>query len=470
MGQVAYALTTDNIEEAAERLGITSTYQLRSMPVYFKVPIGAVNLTPNREGLLFDDKTNALIDTLIKEYLESVKVSAQAEVDAIENRQEVYAAAAKWTERLGLPMQWNGVDIVTEVKTATPSSTIKRTSWDKSTHGSTYSVRLDQRHDYHKIIVTGKPFDKYKRMSNYITDYMAMMTHSSGATFYFREALDELDNEWVTDNPNITFEDFEDMIQRVKDHRKAERAAAKALLPKELRDRSGKLEYPVLSTDDDVVTMTPYDEIPDGSYYIHANDLTDPSNFRDLFEGKGYNFESVSKALQLIVGEGAYVVFIAKARSVESFKARLKGTEVTDLKEMAGDVQERINDMMTPEVLRHRTFRLNHMCNRRLALFAPEWIAQIMDEEVRQILTPATDEVVAQNEEAVALWKSFLRFGFKGASVTIPDISYSEEEVDTAIKYPLTENTPFHAPLKVQEHMVRYMNMVYEVELTLVDA
>jgi hypothetical protein len=469
MGQVAYALTTSNIEEAAERLGISASYELRSMPVYFKVGIGDVNLTPNREGLLFDDKTNALIDSVIEAYLETVKKTAQEEIDAIESRFDVYSVAERWSDRLGVKLEWRGEKIRTKIGTAEPSSTIKRTSWDKSTHGSTYDVNVKDL-STKKIIVTGKPFDKYKRMANYITDYLAMMDINNGANFYFRENLDELDNEWVTENPAFIFEDFEDMIQRVKDHRKAEKAAAKALLPKELRDRPAKLEYPVLDIDDKTLTRTAYDAIPAGSFYIHANDVVDPAKHKDFFEGI-YASPGYVEYLKDIVGEGATVVFISKVRSLESFKARTKDIHgLRSIHDALPDVQERINELMTDDVLRARNLRLTHTANRNLARLSPKLIAQILDDEVREQLTPADPALLEQGNAAVSLFSSVIRFGIAPTTVTLPELAEEAVELDTSDKYPLTELLGIWPSEAAQKDIIRYMNMVYTEQLTLVDA
>lgn len=470
MGQVSYALTGRNISDAAERLNLSLSYELRNMPVYFKVGIGDVDLTPNREGLRFTDKTNALIDALVSGYIASVKVTAQEELDAIDDRFKTYEVAERWEERLGDTMQWRGEDILKEIGTEKPSSTIKRTTWDKSSHGSTYSVGLTTRNGYRKVIVTGQPFDKYRRMSNYITDYMGMMDITGGITFYFREALDELDTAWVTENPNITLENFDDMIQRVRDHRKAERAAAKALLPKGQQQRVGKIEYPVLDLDDNSISRTPYDELPADSYYLHANDLVNWTGYKSLFEGS-YASDPYTNRLKLIVGDGATVIFIAKNRSLESFKARTKDVHgLRSIREAFPDVQERINELMTDDVHRARNKRVQHTANRYLARLDSELIAEILDDEVRELLAPADPALLEKAETAVQLYQAVARFGFTDVSITFPEMTEAFEEVDTAAKYPLADLLGSFPSVAAKRHMISYMNMIYTDQLTLVDA
>jgi len=468
MGQVAYALTTENIEEASERLGISSTYQLRSIPVYFKVPIGAVDLTPNREGLLFNDKTNTLIDLLIEEYMESVKQTAQTAVDAVESRFEVYDLAKSWSDRLGITLQWRGEDIVTEIKTATPSSTIKRTSWDKSSHGSTYALSLATKAQ--RIIVTGQSFDKYKRVSNYISDYMLMENLSGTVVFHFRAELDELDNEWVTEHPHITFEDFDDMIQRVKDHRKAERAAQRALLPKETRDRPAKMEYAVLDLDEGKIARTAYDAIPADSYYIHASQMIVPIPFREAFDGKSYGASSLVDGLRLLLGDGASVVFIPKTRSLESFLARTKDIAgLRSLTSIGPEAQARIDALMTPEVLHHRNRSLDHTANRRLKGLPQEMIDRILDEDVRTLVSATSDEAEGLNEEAIYIFRAVSSLGMSDVSVSLPEAD-DFEEPDTGNTYPLLDALTYnHLTEAQQEHVVQYMNMIYTDQLTLVD-
>lgn len=471
MGEVAYALTDQNVNDAADRLGLYFNYQLREMPIYFKVGIGDVNLTPNREGLLFDEKTSDLLDAMVGAFLTTIKATAQAELDAVDDRFQTYSVAKKWEERLGTMLEWRGEKIRTEIHTKSPSSTIKRTHWDKSSHGNTYSLSLNSgNRDYAKIVVTGQPFDKYRRMSNYITDYMAMMGITGAVIFYFREALDELDTEWISDNPNFTFENFEDMIQRTKDYRKAERAAAKALLPKAQRGAVTKLEYPVLDVDERVMTNVPYDEIPADSFYVHADDLSSPKTYKTLFEGS-YAAQRTTDALQRIVGEGATVVFIAKNRSLESFKARTKNIHgLRSIRETFPEVQERINELMTEEVLRVHNRRLDYSANRYLARLSQELIAEILDDEVRDLLTEADPTLVDQADTALRTYQAVYNFGFIDSGITLPEITEAPEEVDTAVKYPLTAMLGSFPSETVKQHMIQYINMVYTDQLTLVDA
>jgi hypothetical protein len=468
MGQVAYALTTENIEESTERLGILSTYQLRSMPVYFKVAIGDVDLTPNREGLLFNDKTNTLIDTLISEYMESVKQAAQTAVDAIENRHDVYQLAQEWTERLGMDMTWRGEEILSEIKTASPSSTIKRTAWDKTSHGSTYALRLN--HTDQRVIVTGQPFDKYKRMSNYITDYMEMMNLRS-AIFYFRAELDEMDNVWATEHPSFIFEDFDDMIQRVRDHRKAVRAAQKALLPKEQRDRPAKMEYAVLDLDEGKISRIAYDVLPTDAYYLHAAQMDSPGTYRDAFDGKSYGARDLLENLRNLLGDGASVIFIPKTRSLESFLARTKDiTGLRSLTEIGPDVQARIDALMTPEVLWHRNRDLNHMANRRVARLPQEKIDSILDEDFRALVSHSSTETVAANNDALRLWRYLNQLSLTGVTASIPT-TVTPEEPDNGTTYPLLDALSYgELSGAQQDHLVQYINMVYTDQLTLVDA
>lgn len=467
MGQVAYALTVQNIEESARRLGIVASYELRNMPVYFRVPIGSVSLTPNREGLLYDDKTNDMFDILVKAYMDTIQKTAQEEIDAIDNRFDAVDVVARWESRLGGTFQWQGEDIIRDVKTVTPSSTIKRSWNNASTHGSTYKVNVTK--GSLKILVTGQPFDKYKRVSNYITDYLAMMNLTNHSTFLFREALDELDTPWVTEHPDFIFEDFNDMIQRVKDYRKTQLAAARALLPKEKRDRAAKLEYPVLDLDSGKITGTPYDEIPTESYYIAAEDLVDHSRLKNSFAGHVYGAKWYVEGLKTLIGEGASVVFISKGRAVESFKTRTRKIDgLRNLKDIAPEIQTRINELMTEEALRYQGQYFEYRSNRRLAGFAQDVIDQILDEDVRNLVSRPDPELVAAKEEAYELQRSFNYYGFVDTNVTVPS-RISVGEKDAALTYPLLDVVGGAIGSVEQVHVVRYMNMIYADQLTLVD-
>jgi hypothetical protein len=260
------------------------------------------------------------------------------------------------------------------------------------------------------------------------------------------------------------------MIQRVKDHRKAERAAQRALLPKETRDRPAKMEYAVLDLDEGKIARTAYDAIPADSYYIHASQMIVPIPFREAFDGKSYGASSLVDGLRLLLGDGASVVFIPKTRSLESFLARTKDIAgLRSLTSIGPEAQARIDALMTPEVLHHRNRSLDHTANRRLKGLPQEMIDRILDEDVRTLVSATSDEAEGLNEEAIYIFRAVSSLGMSDVSVSLPEAD-DFEEPDTGNTYPLLDALTYnHLTEAQQEHVVQYMNMIYTDQLTLVD-
>lgn len=469
MGSLPYLLSNDLFMESAERQGLDASTRTSQLPKYFPVPLGTIDLTGNREGVRATKKTLAVIDELVASFLRSMSATAQIKIDAVENRADVREVTKKWEEVLGLKFQWKGEDVPSTISTGeNPVSVIRRGPAPRFAYGkvkSDHSVKYDLnpwKTDEKTIIVTGQPYDKYKSISGYLTDFMKLTGITNKTSFVFVETLDALDTPWITENDSFTFETFEGIKDLVKDHRKAEKAAERALQPRKERVY-GPVTYPVLDIENGVLLDLPYKEISSGATYLSQNDLWDNNGFPELFNGSKSHAEKLIANLSPHVNV-KFIVLINQRRKLETLTKRISG--LRNFREEIVKISEKVSAKATPEVLRYRAINEGWASGVLYEIQTPE---DLLDPELRErvVFPDAVKRTVKELESTLKITGG-IPFRDKTDIVASLDTDHDFHRDSSYFKkYPLIRNMHGNKLNKVEsDHVVLYLNSAYS---TLVD-
>lgn len=467
MGNVPYTLTKELFEESLSRQSISFDVGYSKMHVYFVVKIGAVDLTPPREGLRDTDKTRAKIDEMTAIYVESVRKTAQAEVDAVEKRHEVFSVLDTWDRILDADNRtWKGQPIPAEFKQSDGEyfRTVSRRG-SESSHGTSRHLRPQQT----VTLVHGRDPEEYRKVSMYLTPYMDSI-NKRNIVFYFVKDLTDLSDPWITDNENITVIHADKIVEIGKAKRKADRDATRATLK-----QSGKFRYPVMDLKTGVVTNTPYDEIPAGTPYLHV----DLFSYRlgdfmsQWFNGKrdaenkfdGPRKQKIAESLSHFTKADKMVV-IGGTRKLSALTDRVPGTySITNdiestIKNTFFSVPQPVKDIASLKGSDFETLITNIKKN--------NLETSIKDRDFRRMINP-TKKAKQTYAKLVEYEKHLEQIRPNNKRATVPDTSTAVR--DLMNKYPLIESIAYNrlSPVKAQ-HLVTYMNAVHDQELALTDA
>jgi hypothetical protein len=483
MGGVPYELTTTEIRNSGKRLGLEfGPYDFfANAAKYFPVEIGSVDLSPSREGLQYTPRTTQLVDKLILAAYNGVKAAAQVELDAEEDRAEVIKLYRKW-ERFGVKgLTWKGGKVRERITLADNAmySTIDRKQWSsKASHGQGSIIDLNMDDQY---IVTGHPYDKYKRAASYLAEYMTLHSIKTGH-FIFLEDNPVLSDGWINENSNFTFLTFQEILDEVKADRKARRARDRAngLIDTTPRERTA-ITYRVLDVEAGTSKEVPVKEVPTGIVYFDASDLFEWKRNKDneaYNVTRGYkpsqNFLDAVKLLGLKT-----LLLLPTEKKVETFLKRVPGA--VNVSTLIDEVSKALRGEITDEVKSEwQAMRYDAAYRTNAKILKLIDASKIEDAAISE----AAARVGGANEflekfnayrKMVAL---FQITSTKVGTVDDNDLNgggadqHPAARSDLFVKYPLVRNTLSAysyntVPEELSEHLTMYINMVHS---TLVNA
>lgn len=464
MGNVPYNVTYDKINESRRRIGSTYDFQYGPASVYAYVGIGAVDLTPSREGLRYTDKTTAVLDNLFKNFVDNIKATAQAEIDAVTERHEVFWVISSWRRVVDKPL-WNGKEIKYAVKFHEGTASkfipyVDRSTSGSSSHGSTYSISTE----IEGIVVHGPECKDYRKIAKYLGYFLKSIGQTRNK-FYFLEDISTLDDPWITDNKNIKFYTASKVVEDGKAHRKEEQALNRKNSP--VTRTPGKVKYHVLDISKASVSRIPYDEIPEGTPYLSALDgmadgLREYVN-SDYFSGN--SSVRVSAALAPFT-KAKQVVLIPKRLMVSAFEKRVEGTysvlndvdaKVQSLEDM---VNQRVIDMYRLEYDKGHIYWLTKtLKNNQLE-------GEIFDPNIRKLINPTKKAKIVMAK--IEKYTDAIRW-FKPGYNLKSKLGAKESDLIESIsnEYVLLQglNTRYFNANQMQ-HVVDYINAIYTKNLT----
>jgi hypothetical protein len=477
MGGVPYAMTYSEMCDSLERQGLTAGSAFYRLPKIFPIGIGEVELTPNREGLRYTDKTIEVVDRLLAGFLRGYTKSAQEAIDAIDERSEVYDEIRTWAEKLDIPakdIQWRGEDVVREIRLEKPVATVRpNVGWtSRNEHATRYSIELDRKIPV--LIITGRGTDKYRRVATYINDYMALKNHRyRDLTFTFVEELtEEMKTPWLIENSNFSFIDAEAFMAEVKEYRKSLKPEKE---PAEKKERV-KITYPVFDIENNALTYAEPKDIPEDAYLVRPEDFTSTTaEIVRIFEapsGWGKMLKEDRKEICEAFAEAMpnvkHLVFLSSTRKLETLERKSKMT-FPALADLAPTFLDEIETAMEDADLHHYRY-----CKKMAEYDFFYGLAEedgILDPQFAQL---RADESLAPKAERLerflkaynTLRRPGDRFAPDNAGRKPESIEFDDDEIRN--RYILMRSMGLHSrknDATFREHLISYMNTVYSSTL-----
>lgn len=465
MGSVPYHLSESEINLSLDRLGVRHASQgFIRMPKYFPVPIGSVDISPNREGLQMTDKTNALIDKYLSFIVNDLQEIAKKDIDKAENLEEIYEAHSKWNDIITVPLEYKGEKVPTEINFPEDHRIIVKTGYSNASHTETSWINTKVRGP--RIVVTGLAADKYKKVNGYLTPYMAAQD-LSGMTFIITDDKDVLTNKWFKMSQHFTFMPADDIIEIGRAHRKQERLAASKVNGSAAKS---KIKYPVFFVEEAEVRWLDHDEIDSKTPYLQASDFTNFSDMSGLIKGvyKAINYDrSVEDRLTEyfeLVTDAKEVIFLSNTRTVKALEQRVKETTplIDDIKQKATTVQTYV----TPDLVKHHAVKQSYWHRFLVNAGIDKLIHEVKDPVIVEMITP-TAKTLEDYKRFETVTGAFDYLHYYGMPVLNKiDVSKDTTVATLEKKYPLIDSlNVWSLKPKTVRHVVKYMNVVHEESL-----
>lgn len=460
MGGVPYAMSHSEIELSLERLGVNASRGFVRMPKYFRVPIGAVDLTPSREGLQFTDMTNGVIDAHISFIVNDLREIAIKELDASATLEDFFEAHKRWNDIVSVKRAFKGEEVPTEVNLDTAVRTVDRSDYGGASHSVSTWIALNKVST--RYIVTGHSADKYKKVNGYLTPYMEA-EGISNATFMITDSKDILTNKWILMSSKFTILKGDDIIEIGRERRKQDRLAASKVSG---TAKKTKIQYPVLNIDDEEVNWINHDEIAEDTPYLSLKDVTgDAANLiRTFYKNPFLKITSDTMIVRYFetVTDAKEIILLGNSRTVKALEQRVKGTKSL-LPEIV-DVAKSVKGHITDDVITHDALERSAWRGFLTGVSASKSRAKVVDPDIVEIITPPQSRIDAF-EKYQTVRETARYFSYPGMG-SLPSIGWADATKATKAldqKYPLINAINlWNLDDKHFDHIVRYFNMIHE--------
>jgi hypothetical protein len=461
MGNVPYYLSNNEVILSLRRLGVSASDSFVRMPKFFTVPIGSVDISPNREGLQMTDMTNAEIDKHISFIVNDLQEIAKKDMDKADNLEEFFESFARWNQMVTVPKMYKGETVPNEIKTSSEARIITKSSWSNASHTETAWVQTKV--GSQRLIVTGYNADTYKKVNNYLTPYMTA-EGISNLTFIISDADDLVDNKWIKFSKHFDVISGDDLIEIGRAQRKKERQAASKANG---TDKKTKIRYPILFVDEAEIRWVDHDEIDSKTPYLQVSDLSTGADMGDFIKGvyKSFNYDrSVSDTMTdyfELVTDAKEIILLSNTRTVKALLQRVK--ETTPLIDEIKVAASAANTVITPELVKYHAVKESSWHRFLLNSGIDKMVKDVKDPEIIEIITP-TSKTLEDYKKYDTTKNALKWFHYHG----IPAITYIDTSQDRTVitlnkKYPLVDslNAWSLKPTGVK-HIVKYFNFIHE--------
>lgn len=458
MGNVPYVLSYSEIKASLARLNVTASESFIRMPKFFRIPIGSVDLSPNREGIQMTDKSNNLIDSYMSFIVNDLQEIALKELDQCENLEDFFKAHKRWNEMITVPRTFKGEAVPSELSLLTDTRQIYKTSYSHASHTETNWVTLNV--STSRIIVTGYTADQYKKVNNYLTPYMAA-EGLNATTFIITNDSALPDNKWVKMSGRFSVISGDDLIEIGRAQRKKERQEAAKLNGS---SKKSKIKYPVMFVDEQEIRWVEHDEIDQKTPYLHTIDLNGQMNefIKTIYKRLSYT-QAISSSLASymeVVTDEKEIILLGGSRTLKALEQRVKETRplIEDIKAAVGSIET----VITPELVRHALVSGSYWKRFLDNSGITEMVKDVKDPDIIEIITPS-DKTLADYERYETVVNAFEYLRFHGMPV-VRKIDTSKDNILLKLdqKYPLVDAlNAWNLKQRGVTHLVKYFNMIH---------
>jgi DNA topoisomerase VI subunit B len=459
MGSVPYVLSNSEIQLSLSRLNVTASAGFVRMPKYFPVPIGSVDLSPNREGLQMTDKTNDLIDSYMSFIVNDLQEIAKKEIDEVKTLEEFYEAHSRWNNIISVPKKYKGEAVPNEIKLDKLIRIIVKTNWGNASHTETDWLNVKVLSP--RIVVTGYSSENYKKVNGYLTPYMTAKDIDR-ATFIITDSKDILTDKWVQMSEHFTFVSGDDIIAIGREQRKKERQEASKLNG---TAKKSKIKYPVLFVEESEVRWVDHDEIDQSTPYLHAADMMGSMSdtIKSVYKAFQYDIpvsDTTSKYFELVT-DATEIILLGNTRTTSALQQRVKETRplINEIKEAVS----KLDTIITDDLVRYHAVNQSTWKRFLVSSGINDMIDDVKDPAIIEIINP-TAKTLEDYERFETVTGAFECFRFPGmGGIKSIDITKDKTVEKLDAKYPLVSAlNAWSLKRNGVKHVVKYLNMVHE--------
>jgi hypothetical protein len=459
MGNVPYSITEEDLENAVGNdKTVINDYVLRTTK-YFIIPIGSVSLTLQREGLLYDDKTNAFIKDLLTKFSNALKEDAQAKADAATSFTEYFKIKRSWQSACNWNLTYKGKSWEPNLRPSETTRRISRSTDGSSTHDMHAQIRFDEWS--RTFFVSGLKAEEYTKINNHLTPFLKKRNLTDGI-FYVTHGTEHLTDDRTKDNDNIEVISFEDILKEAKEQRKID------------RDKGGvkaepkKLTYPVLVVAENRIDWIPYDKIPEGSAYATQEASREYLQrvIEKIYEDAAYyrttnNVTKVAEAVSALT-DFTHVTLVGRQRTKEAFLKRVPSA--VDLNtHLMKDIVTEYKALTTKEVKDVAAYQ-NSNWSKIFNKIGEDLTATIADDTLKSLASPAAhvkDSIKKLRDMYNGMTNLRGYYGWKDSGVVDLSNTYDTELVTKLnSKYPLLAAIDGRMYKIPNDHIISYINAV----------
>ena len=465
MGNVPYVLSESEIRRSLERLGVIASGKFVRMPKFFRVPIGSVEISPNREGLQTTDKTNDLIDSYMSFIVNDLQAIALKELDESTSLEDFFENHNRWNQIIEVPRKFKGEDVPTQLHLKDASTRrIYRTNWGNSQHTETDWVRLDVNSS--QLIVTGYAAENYKKVNNYLTPYMEAKDISV-QTFIITDSEEILKNKWIKWSNKFSVIAGNDLIEIGRAHRKAQRQLASKLNG---TAKKSKIRYPVLFVDEQEIQWVNHDEIDSKTPYLAQHNLHQNADLHEYIKTVYRNVditltvpEVYNKSFEMVT-DAKEIILLSNTRTVKALLQRVK--EATPLIDEVQESFKKFTTVITPELVKYHAVNQSYWHRFLINAGIDKLVTELKDPEIVHMVQP-TKKTLDDYEHYQSVRDTYEAFRSPNLTALPPiDTSKVTTLVHLDRKYPLIGSlNVWSLKENIVKHLVKYLNIVHEESL-----
>lgn len=459
MGNVPYQISEDDLKIAVGNDKKVINEHILRMTKYFIIPIGSVSLTLQREGLLYDDKTNSFIKDLLTKFSDALKEDAQAKADASTSFTEYFKIRQTWKNACNWDLTYKGKTWEPSLRPSQTTRRISRGIDGYSQHDLHAHIRFDE--SSKTFFVTGLKADEYTKINGHLTPFMKKRGLSDGV-FFITDGTEHLKDDRTTSNDNVEVISYEDILKEAKEQRKIDRAAGG------VKAEPKKLTYPVLVVAEKRIDWIPYDKIPEGSAYADQYSSREYLQrvIEKIYEDANYyrstnNVNKVAEAVEALT-DFTHVTLVGKQRTKEAFIKRVP-TAVDLNKVLSDTIVTEYKNLITKEVKDVASYQ-NSNWSKIFGKIGEDLTSTIADDTITSLASPADhvkDALTKLKKMYAGMTNLRGYYGWKDQGVLdLSAISDAELVNNLNNKYPLLaaiDGRMFKIP---SDHIISYINSV----------